>query len=567
MIEPQRLLNITNVRFGVSELVVIESTWSPEFIQDLLPSAERTALLYNLSFLCLGSFPKLERKIRDQAIETQLLFGTSEAVLLKCAGTSSNLVTSLFPILIKAVEKNKPVLAVKYLEKARTWIKDIIEAVDDMVERYDKQAQNVKTCTSDVYEEQKETDEKRKEHTVEMKGLEKALVELKTDLKKNDSDMNEIEKRIEKSTQELHHLIINNRNYRYSFLWGLFRFDRYYNDDAIRAKQAELTRLVSEKNSLRNQGWNIKIKQTDLQLKLANCKLEQSVIPNPVHLKEVQKCLDQIRQILVDLKKFWEKVAVMVETLKDKTFVGEELIEDLEDMKEEFLNSIEEAKKEVQKCLDQIRQILVDLKKFWEKVAVMVETLKDKTFVGEELIEDLEDMKEEFLNSIEEAKKDWKKFGAGCQRAQNIFSVQSRTAYKFLEVNPSSFSKALVVSESIWSPEFIQELLLSAERMALLYHLSFVCLGKFPKLEYLIRKQVIETHLLFRSSEAVLLKDWQRFGECCQNAQDIFSVQSKSGYKLQEINPSSLSGDEWNKQYESIMEKLRKISPQGSMRE
>ncbi|ROI50558.1 hypothetical protein DPX16_0591 [Anabarilius grahami] len=224
----------------LAKLVISESSWSPEFIQELLPSAERTALLYHLSFLCLGGFPKLERKIRDQAIETQMLFGSSEAVLLKCAGTSSNLVTSLFPILIKAVEKNKPKLAVIYLEKARTWIKDIIRAVDDMVERCD---------------------------------------------------------------------------------------------------------------------------------------------PSPVHLKEVQRCLDQIRQILVDLNKFWKKVAVMLETLKDKTFVGEDLIKDLEDMKEAF------------------------------------------------------------LESIEDAKQDWKTFGECCQRAQNIFSIQSRTAYQFLEVNPSSLSK------------------------------------------------------------------------------------------------------------------------------
>ncbi|XP_048031479.1 uncharacterized protein LOC125258534 [Megalobrama amblycephala] len=345
-------------------LALSDSSWSPDFIQELLPSAERTALLYHLSFLCLGGFPKLERKIREQAIETQMLFGTSKAVLLKCAGTSSNLVTSLFPILIKAVEKNKPRLAEVYLEKARTWINDIIRAVGLM-------------CMKN----KKRPEEKRKKHADNIKGLKDALEKLEVELKKNVSDMNEIEKRIERSTQELYYLIRNNQKYRYSIFWGLFSFTRPYNDDAIRAKQDELNRLVSEKNSLRNQGWNIKIKQTDLQLQMANSLIQLGVIPDPDHLKEVQKCLDQIRQILVELKEFWEKVGVMLETLKDKTFVGEELIEDLEDMKEEF------------------------------------------------------------LNSIEYAKQDWQRFGECCQRAQNIFSIQSRTAYKFLEVNPSSLSK------------------------------------------------------------------------------------------------------------------------------
>ncbi|XP_048031458.1 uncharacterized protein LOC125258516 [Megalobrama amblycephala] len=213
-----------------------------------------------------------------------------------------------------------------------------------------------------------------------MKALEDALAKLELELNKNVKDMEDIEKRIEKSTQELLYLIINNRNYRYSFLWGLFSFNRHYNDAAILAKQAELNSLVLEKNSLRIQAWNIKIKRTDLQL--ANCKLQQSMIPNPVHLKEVQRCLDQIRQILVDFKKFWEKVSVTLGTLKDKTFVGEELIDDLKHTKKEF------------------------------------------------------------LDSIDDAKMDWKRFGVCCQRAQGIFSAQSKTAYKFLEINPSSFSEA-----------------------------------------------------------------------------------------------------------------------------
>ncbi|KAK9952886.1 hypothetical protein ABG768_016916 [Culter alburnus] len=306
-----------------TEVDVSESSWSPEFIQELLSSAERTALLHHLSFLCLGGFPKLEYLIREQAIETQLLFRSSEAVLLKCVGTSSNMVTSLFPLVIEGIENNKPVLVVKYLEKARTWIKDIIRAVDDIVTRYKHQTQRVETCTTDVVQEQKKTNENVKKHSDEMKAVEDALVEL----------------------------------------------------------ELELSKIVSENNSPLNQEWDIKIRQTDLQMKLANCKIQQGAIPDPVHLEEVQQCLNQIRQILIDLKEFWKKVGATLETLKDKTFTGEELIEDLDDLKEEFLESIENAKQ----C--------------------------------------------------------WKRFGEYCQKAQGIFSVQSKDAYKFLEINPSSFLK------------------------------------------------------------------------------------------------------------------------------
>ncbi|XP_048030873.1 uncharacterized protein LOC125258081 isoform X2 [Megalobrama amblycephala] len=297
---------------------------SRDFIQELLLSSERTALLYHLSFVCLGKFPKLEYLIRKQASETHLLFRSSEAVLMKCVDTSSNLVTSLFPLVTEAAENNKPVLAVKYLENARTWINDIIRAVDDILKRYDQQAKSVGKCRSDVFIELKETEENLKKHTYEMKALEDALVKL----------------------------------------------------------ELELRKIVSENNGPRNQEWDIKIRLIDLQMKLANCKIQQGEIPSPDHLKEVQQCLYQIQQILVDLKEFWEKVSLFLYTLKEKTFAGEVLIEELEDLKEEFLESIEEAKQY------------------------------------------------------------WKRFGESCQRAQDIFSVQSKSAYKLQEINPSSLSQA-----------------------------------------------------------------------------------------------------------------------------
>ncbi|RXN33973.1 restin-like protein [Labeo rohita] len=276
-----------------TEIAEGNSTLNPEFVQQLIPSAERTALLYNLTFLSLGGFPKLERIIRDQAIETQLLFGSSEAVLLKCVVTSSNLVTSLFPILKKAVEKNKPALAVKYLMKAKEWISDIITKVDDMVKRG---------------------------YTDAMK------------------------------------------------------------DPTAIALDRKLKDLNSDKILLKSEKWNIKIKLTDLQLQLANCKIRLGEIPDPDHLKEVQLCLSQIQQILVELKKFWEKVDVILHGLKDKTFAGDELV-------------------------------------------------------------DMEDMKEEFISSIEDAGHYWKRFGMSCQRAHGIFSVESKDAYKFLGINPSSLSE------------------------------------------------------------------------------------------------------------------------------
>ncbi|XP_026099330.1 uncharacterized protein LOC113070304 [Carassius auratus] len=355
-----------------------------DFIQELLPSAERTALLYHLTFLSLGGFPKLERLIRDQAIETQLLFGSSEALLLKCVGTSSNLVTSLFPMLIKAVEKNKPVLAVKFLMKAKEWITDIIRQVDDIVMRYDTHNQSVKKSTSDVYQEQAETKEKKEKKSDERQGLEDALAKLNGDLGKVVNKMEGIEEQIEKTTKELNSFIRRFQEEQSHWTKKVLAFFRGY-PDAMKEPTAialdiALKQLDSEKSLLRNEEWDIKNKQLDLQLQLANCKIRMGEIPDPDNLTEVQACLSQIQQILVDLKKFWEKVDAILSTLKDRTFAGEEMV-------------------------------------------------------------DMEDMKDEFIDSIEDAAKYWKRFGLCCQKAQGVFSVQSRDAYKFLEVNPSSLSE------------------------------------------------------------------------------------------------------------------------------
>ncbi|KAF4115068.1 hypothetical protein G5714_002557 [Onychostoma macrolepis] len=368
----------------LKEIVDDNSILRADFIQELLPSAERTALLYHLAFLSLGGFPKLERVIRDQAIETQLLFRSSEALLLKCVGTSSNLLTSLFPILKKAVENNNPGLAKSYLMKAKELISDIVAQVDDIVKRYDLRNESVKTSTSDVYQEQKETEEKKEKKSDEMKGLEDALAKLEMDLKRVVDTMEMNEEQIKKTTDELNDFIRRfqeeHGHWTVKFLDCFRCYPDAMKEPSAIALDRELKRLDSEKSSLKNEEWNIKIKQTDLQLKLANCKIRMGEIPDPEHLKEVQLCLSQIQQILIELKKFWEKVDSILNMLKGKTFAGEELV-------------------------------------------------------------DMEDMKDEFLSSIDDAAKYWERFGLCCQRVQGAFSVQSRDAYKFLEINPSSLSE------------------------------------------------------------------------------------------------------------------------------
>ncbi|KAK2870510.1 hypothetical protein Q8A67_024902 [Cirrhinus molitorella] len=147
------------------------STSSLEFIQDPLPSAGRMALLYHPSYLCLGKFPKLERLIRERAIETQQLFGSSEAFPLKCVYTSENLVKSLLPSLKVTAEKNKPTLAWK-------WIGDIISDVKEIVTKYHKHNSDAAKSTSDIIAVKDETEKQQQKQTIEMEEIQKIVENL-----------------------------------------------------------------------------------------------------------------------------------------------------------------------------------------------------------------------------------------------------------------------------------------------------------------------------------------------------------------------------------------------------
>ncbi|XP_067233972.1 uncharacterized protein [Chanodichthys erythropterus] len=178
---------------------VSDSTSCPEFIQELLPSAERTALLYHLSYLCLGNFPELERLIRKRAVETQMLSGSSEALLLKCVGTSENFVTSLLPNLEVAAEKNKPELALKFLEKAKEWISDIITDVKEIVKRYDKHNHDLCDMNSDIITE---TEKQQQQQTNEMKELLKIIDALKEKHLSISEQIEDYERKIEEKNTD-----------------------------------------------------------------------------------------------------------------------------------------------------------------------------------------------------------------------------------------------------------------------------------------------------------------------------------------------------------------------------
>ncbi|XDV52637.1 hypothetical protein PO909_021343 [Leuciscus waleckii] len=367
-------------RRPVPEEVMEENQLS--FFQELLPSAERTALLYHLSYLCLAKFPKLERVLRECALETQNLFASSEALLQKCVDTSNQMVSTLFPQLKLAVENNENIQTTSSLEKAREWIAEIVNGVEEMVDRYEKHNYSVASCTSDVILEKAEAEKKIAQTTKEIEALEKVVRDIQMELRKTLEEIGQIESKINRCQARF----ACRRMFGLSFLAVIVPFVGHILKSIFQAKPAqnqalanEKARLIAQKSNLKSQEHNIQVRLTDIQLKLANKKTEKGSIPETVRLSDVQKYLYQIQQTLLKHNMFWKSVLVFLESLKSETFSNEHFIEENE-------------------------------------------------------------LKEIVLMHIDLAQEHWKAFGESCLTAKRAFSLQNKDAYKFLEFNPSSFS-------------------------------------------------------------------------------------------------------------------------------
>ncbi len=135
----------------------------------------------------------------------------------------------------------------------------------------------MKTCTSDVYKEQAETKETKEKKSDEMKGLEDALAKLKEELKRVVDKIETNEIQLQKTTKELNDFLRRFQEEHGHWTVKFLDFFRGY-PDAMKEPTAialniKLKQLDSEKSILRNEERNIKTKQLDLQLQLANCKI------------------------------------------------------------------------------------------------------------------------------------------------------------------------------------------------------------------------------------------------------------------------------------------------------
>ncbi|KAK1805629.1 hypothetical protein P4O66_019904 [Electrophorus voltai] len=382
-----------------TELVPTNSVWSPGFTEELLPTSKQISLLYHISYLCLAKFPNLERLLRKRAVETQLLFGSSEALLLKiwckcrCMGTSQTLVSSLFPMLIHAIEKNKPTLVCLMLCQDVSALSNLLF--------YVQHNGDVATTTSDIITEKANTEAKSEQLSQEVQEMEGAIKTLEEKLAGVRNKLEDTKRKIDAKNLELESYVrdVTSKSSGLRIFAAIVPFigrivksiyDAATSPAAaakIKALENRLNQLTSQKTALMNQEWSIEVQQMDLQMKLAKVKIDKGSIPSPVHLNEVQRYLTKIQNIVIQIKNFWQKVHSMLGVVQKKTFVNEDLVDEPE-------------------------------------------------------------RKEEFVNSIQKPSEIWSMFGCSCGKAAEIFKIQSKDAYAFLEIDPSS------LSDAVWQEEY-----------------------------------------------------------------------------------------------------------------
>ncbi|XP_036376433.1 uncharacterized protein LOC118772279 [Megalops cyprinoides] len=349
-------------------------------VSDLLLAAKKTALLFHMSYLCMANFPALERELRAKATDAQLLFSSSASLLIECASTSENMVNILLPILRHAAEKYKPLIAVKYLEKAKRWIHGLVDDVDEKVQMYGTLDKDVGSTASDVVSTKIKTEEKIKHQTKEIKDLQKVVDTYKDrqkDINAEYDHMREIVKDVA------------SRNRKFAIVAAVvpilgplineIQHGVHDAQDQAAVKSAKITlqQLNEKKAGLSQQEAKLEGELMTSQMSLATANIDLGSVPDPTNLNEVQMCLSRVQQILLKLRAFWEGITVMLDNLRQRTLAGSEITEDLK----------------------------------------------------------------EFLDSLDIAGKCWKTSGDLCLSVRGTFSAQSKDTYKFLEVSPSSLSK------------------------------------------------------------------------------------------------------------------------------
>lgn len=161
-----------------------------------------------------------------------------------------------------------------------------------VIVRYEKHNHSVVSSTSDVILEKTETEKRKAQTTKEIEAQELVVKDLEDQLKNNNEKIKQIEANIAQKNAELYNHVKDTSTKSNGL--GIFAalvpfvgplvksiFDAKTGSGVaakIQVLSSELSQLSIEKSSLMNIEWNIHVRMTDMQLKLASMKIENGKI-------------------------------------------------------------------------------------------------------------------------------------------------------------------------------------------------------------------------------------------------------------------------------------------------
>ncbi|XP_067825103.1 uncharacterized protein [Heptranchias perlo] len=394
------LLQSCQFNQGVNREIMASSgelaQFGKDFFVDLLPEAEKVALHFELSHLYLAKNSDLEKEIRSRASTSRLLFNSSSNLLLRCAVTSENIVSSLFPILRLAAENNDIGLAQSTFTETREWIKGIHTAAVDLRDRFSSFHQKVNSDCSLVLSTRNKNQNETKMKQEEMKAQQEHMNSLNEKKKQINADIDLIKKKINIEEVKKQKLM-----------------------DEIRRKD-ELFAIGSAVIPLF--GW-------------IACAVNTFIV-SPVDVKN-------LNQLDVEIGRLWSQkkdLEKQKENLEYNIFTEQMKLISTQ-LEEGFIISETENLKYVESHLCKAQEVLEVIINFWEQAAMVINGLEQKTKVPEMFLQNLKKYQEQFLKSLEIAEKMWQLFSSYCLESKNKYDAGTKDLYKFLAISPSSLSQ------------------------------------------------------------------------------------------------------------------------------
>ncbi|XP_039618217.1 uncharacterized protein LOC120534695 [Polypterus senegalus] len=324
---------------------------------DLWGKAHETALLLNITYLHLGSFPQFETVIRRSAVKTLEAFSESSALLLKCVFTGDNIKNFLFPVLVQAANCHDDKMIKNVLQKIDKWIDSVMVEVEDVKKRIEKVKEDVNNDQHIIKNERSQRSQYQlqfREKQDEISQYEQRANRLKQSIRNLENQLADVNR------QKQNLISMIQRSNRRVFInlsllpwWGRWKFIKQDCDNSIRVHQQEIDRLNEQHCRIQNELQHQKEELASKEYAVFSMKLERIHLCQKAGTAAEGDCLthiidhlSKIEMNLTSVKDFWRNAKIFFEGYAQRIESLDMTSSCLMDYQKTFLDSVKNAEQQ-----------------------------------------------------------------------------------------------------------------------------------------------------------------------------------------------------------------------------